>query len=152
MDPSMLALNQDSDTDYESDFGTFEEQTVKLGLAKKETLNNGPSTSGGKIQKSAQKKGATKSKAGRGKHVCDHCDYSTDKTDHLKNHMNAVHLKLKPHKCNQCCFSCADRSDLKRHIRKVHEKIRHQCQLCDYSTGYKQNFSRHVKSKHGSSV
>ena len=62
MDPSMLALNQDSDTDYESDFGTFEEQTVKLGLAKKETLSNGPSkketlnnvpsTSGGKIKKS----------------------------------------------------------------------------------------------------
>merc|ERR1719411_2427666 len=62
MHPSMLALNQDSDTDYESDFGTFEEQTVKLGLAKKETLSNGPSTSGGKIQM-AQKKRATKSKA-----------------------------------------------------------------------------------------
>ena len=81
----MLAVNRDSDTDYESDPGTFEEQTVRLGLAKKETLNNGPSTSGGKIQK---KKSATKSKAVAGKHVCDECGYSARHGGHLNEHVN----------------------------------------------------------------
>merc|ERR1739844_55199 len=105
IDASMLAVNQDSDTDYESDPGTFEEQTVRLGLAKKENLNNGPSTSGGKIQKTAQKKSATKSKAGAGKHVCDECGWSAPWPAHLKRHVDTVHLKLKPHKCDQCDFA-----------------------------------------------
>ena len=144
----MLAVNQDSDTDYESDPGTFEEQTVRLGLAKKETLNNGPSKSGGKNQKKAQKKSATKSKAGTRKHVCNECGHEARCPADLKIHVNSVHLKLKPYKCDQCDFAAGDPSALRGHVKAVHEKIMHQCDFCDYRSAYKPHVTRHIKKQH----
>ena len=67
----------------------------------------------------------------------------------LKNHIEAVHERIKPFKCNICHFEFAHKGDLKKHTDFVHEGIKlFKCHLCDYKAARKNTLKTHIESVH----
>lgn len=64
------------------------------------------------------------------KHKCHKCEASFKRPEHLKQHINSVHLKYKPYKCEHCEKSFSQIGDRNVH-KKVHidEKL-HICNVC----------------------
>ena len=84
---------------------------------------------------------------------CTHCDYKTDQTGHLKNHI-VRHYSEKTFQCDQCKFSGKIKQSLDRHIQRAHQKEapKYLCDECDYKSGDFSNFDAHRRVRHGSEV
>ena len=54
------------------------------------------------------------------KHICDHCAHAFSNLWKLKEHVDAVHLKLRPFKCDMCDWSTGYQNNLQVHEKKVH--------------------------------
>lgn len=68
------------------------------------------------------------------KYKCLSCDYATNKTQDITEHVRSVHLKIRDHKCNLCDFSASKKTNIRVHIETVHLNIRkHNCNMCDYA-------------------
>ena len=78
---------------------------------------------------------------------CTLCKYKATQQGHLKNHVRAVHERIKD-VCEQCNKEFADRSNLKKHIRIVHEKVRYKCDQCDKDFKHQPALSTHMRSLH----
>ena len=78
---------------------------------------------------------------------CTLCKYKATQQGHLKNHVRAVHERIKD-VCEQCNKEFADRSNLKKHIRIVHEKVRYKCDQCDKDFKHQPALSAHMRSLH----
>jgi uncharacterized Zn-finger protein len=52
--------------------------------------------------------------------LCDQCDKRFADAKHLREHIIAVHDKLKPFACEMCDFKCARTDNLNVHRRKNH--------------------------------
>lgn len=64
------------------------------------------------------------------KHVCSQCGNSFKRAEHLRIHVNGVHLKKKPYTCEYCPKTFAQSGDRNIHrLRHTHEK-NHQCTYC----------------------
>ncbi len=48
---------------------------------------------------------------------CQQCDKAFMLQLHLKQHIDSVHLKLRPHKCPHCDYSAAQSGTLNRHLQ-----------------------------------
>ena len=100
-----------------------------------------------KVKRSSMKKHSKQFK-------CTYCGKSSNDKKGLQRHVNAVHLKIKPHECDQCEKSFAHKADLKRHQAcrhdvKIHQEIKaHKCQRCNKSFSKKESLSCHVKRVH----
>ena len=100
-----------------------------------------------KVKRSSMKKHSKQFK-------CTYCGKSSTAKKNLKRHVNAVHLKIKPHECDQCEKSFAHKAGLKRHQAcrhdvKIHQEIKaHKCQRCNKSFSKKETLSCHVKRVH----
>jgi len=80
---------------------------------------------------------------------CNDCGASFIGKNHLKRHINAVHLKLKPYECDQCNMSFAKKNHLNAHIKEVHQKIKaYKCQECDELFSRKFGLASHVERIH----
>ena len=65
------------------------------------------------------------------KHQCSYCYkfYTEDRS--LKEHIKAVHLKIKPHKCNVCGVSFAKKYNLKDHLTRHSSAKNCVCEYCN---------------------
>ena len=126
-----------------------------------------------KVAKSLPKKPKIEGK--KGKLACDQCNYTNDYPSKLKQHIDTVHLGLRPHKCTQCDMafglkgdlnkhiksahenafvcptcnkSCGNSTDLKIHIDAIHEGIKHKCDFCEFTSSWKKVVVAHIKKKH----
>ena len=82
-------------------------------------------------------------------HKCPHCIHTTQKRQHLKDHIRAIHEKAKPFKCEHCTYAAATNSTVVKHMKIVHEKhLTVLCDRCDYKTSTNQNLLRHVSTVH----
>merc|ERR1712150_197462 len=82
---------------------------------------------------------------------CDQCEYRANSTHTINNHVNAVHLKLKPYSCTECETKFSHESTLKLHIKSVHDQVKDQrCYYegCDYTTSNRGYLPLHIKSVH----
>ena len=64
---------------------------------------------------------------------CPQCHYKTHRNDHMKLHIDAVHLGLKPYKCDICGESFTQPTHVRTHKKHVHndnEDPRFQCDEC----------------------
>ena len=67
----------------------------------------------------------------------------------VQGHINAVHLKLKPHKCDECNFSCSIKMNLQDHVNAKHLKIKpFKCDICSYSSATRKSLRMHKKTVH----
>ena len=76
---------------------------------------------------------------------CPSCGKLFKSISHLKDHQNAVHLKLRPFKCEFCNMSFGDRK-----TRRVHEKSHTEerpiaCIVCGRGFKLHSSFKRHLK-------
>ena len=49
---------------------------------------------------------------------CDLCGYKAALERHLRDHINGVHLGVKPHKCKRCDFATAHAGALVKHKKR----------------------------------
>jgi KRAB domain-containing zinc finger protein len=57
------------------------------------------------------------------KFKCEKCFYGTNNNVHLKDHINAVHEKLRPYVCDHCDFAGAKKVNLATHIKRKHKDV-----------------------------
>ena len=98
--------------------------------------------SGKKVKRSSMKKCPQKFN-------CNDCGASFIGKNHLKRHIDSLHLKLKPYECDQCNMSFAQKNHLNSHLKEVHQKIKaHKCQECDKLFSRKSVLAKHVERIH----
>uniref|UniRef100_A0A336MD81 CSON015472 protein n=1 Tax=Culicoides sonorensis TaxID=179676 RepID=A0A336MD81_CULSO len=65
------------------------------------------------------------------KHACDQCNAKFKRREHLRIHVNGVHLKLKPFKCEICGRTFSQAGDRNIHMKSHNEDKEHTCTICD---------------------
>ena len=64
-------------------------------------------------------------------HQCQNCDMAFSKKDNLRQHNDAVHLKLKPFKCDYCDKRFAHKKNVQQHVLSVHQRHKpYPCDIC----------------------
>ena len=83
------------------------------------------------------------------KFSCTDCGaYLCTKTG-LKDHINAIHLKIKLFKCGHCEKLFTQKYKLVIHERKIHQELKHfQCDFCDASFDRKHCLKLHLGTVH----
>ena len=64
---------------------------------------------------------------------CKHCTHCSRRKSDLETHVQCVHLKLKPFQCDKCNYECKQKEALKRHKEVEHEGKRFNCNECEHS-------------------
>ena len=86
-------------------------------------------------------------------YCCPYCDYKSDRSDKLGDHIRGRHTGERPYKCDQCDYSAAIKLTLKRH-KQTHKKIEkvtpknailHKCPHCDYKSDKLSNLKGRIR-------
>ncbi|XP_071631123.1 uncharacterized protein [Temnothorax longispinosus] len=80
---------------------------------------------------------------------CDMCGKTYANSKCLKNHIQAVHSKLRPYVCNVCGHASARKAMLQMHLRQHTGDKPFSCEICDYKTGDHNTLRRHVMQHTG---
>ena len=87
------------------------------------------------------------------KYVCDRCDYKGSTKTKLRKHREAIHEKIKNHACSQCKYKAATPTKLKMHKKAVHDKIRdHECNQCNYKSSFRFQLKEHKMRIHSQTI
>ena len=78
---------------------------------------------------------------------CDLCGYIADRKERLVDHVNGVHLKVKPFKCDTCNFATTHKKSLAYHKMKPHLT----CELCPFITVGSSQMKFHMRRHHDNS-
>ncbi|KAL9697763.1 hypothetical protein quinque_001204 [Culex quinquefasciatus] len=79
-------------------------------------------------------------------HVCGECGNCFKRAEHLRVHINGVHLKRKPYSCEVCHKAFAQSGDRNVHMRRHNGDDRpHKCAYCDKSFGLAKALRSHVR-------
>lgn len=81
------------------------------------------------------------------KHQCDKCEARFKRPEHLKLHINSVHLKLRPYKCEKCDKSFTQIGDRNVHMKIHSDEKPHMC-FCKKSFRLAKGLRAHQKT-HG---
>jgi len=77
------------------------------------------------------------------------CPYTTASANHMKEHVEGSHLKIKNHFCKECDYTSYRKSGLNRHMKVVHAKTgRYVCQECGHAEHRKMLMNSHMMSVH----
>ena len=82
---------------------------------------------------------------------CQKCEHKFTQAQNLKQHVNAVHLKIRNFECQKCEQKFSAKGSLRRHTMRAHEPSevkREKCEFCTYSTIYKSELKHHVDTVH----
>ena len=91
---------------------------------------------------------------------CNTCEYITKKACHLREHIKAVHDKIKDFKCLLCPYASSYKSQLKNHKKKRHQKNgqtisehldktkKYKCHVCPYRAKQNGHLKDHIKIVH----
>ena len=80
---------------------------------------------------------------------CKLCKKYFSEKQHLKRHNNGVHLKLKNFQCKRCKKYFSRNEHLQHHINSIHSKMKpFQCETCDNFLSCKSDLKKHVNRVH----
>ena len=92
---------------------------------------------------------------------CNQCTYVAKHNKHLKDHIKAIHDKIKDNKCPSCNYATSCKSSLTKHMQIYHEKDHiieapepdaneeeFKCNQCTFVTKEKFSLIRHIKAIH----
>ncbi|XP_063698544.1 zinc finger protein 260-like [Culicoides brevitarsis] len=65
------------------------------------------------------------------KFSCDKCNAKFKRREHLRIHVNGVHLKLKPFKCEICDRTFSQIGDRNVHMKSHSDQKEHSCTICN---------------------
>ena len=81
---------------------------------------------------------------------CHICEKVFTTASSLREHISAVHLKLKPNQCQKCGKTYMYKTTLEGHIKTVHEKEKpFKCEICMKSFKEKNLLNSHKRYAHG---
>lgn len=81
-------------------------------------------------------------------YTCDLCGLTVTRLTNLRNHMEIVHLGLRPFQCQKCCRHFSNQTYLKRHMIS-HTKVKpFACDQCSKTFIQFQYLQQHKKSVH----
>lgn len=80
---------------------------------------------------------------------CDICGKTYANSKCLKNHIQAVHSKLRPYVCNICGHTSARKAMLEMHLRQHTGAKPFSCEICEYKTGDHNTLRRHIMQHTG---
>lgn len=82
------------------------------------------------------------------KHKCDKCEASFKRPEHLRLHLNSVHLKYKPYKCEHpgCEKSFAQIGDRNVHMKIHFDEKPHVCSTCQKAFRLAKGLRAHEKT------
>ena len=84
-----------------------------------------------------------------GIYSCKYCKQSRSTQGAIMQHVNEVHLKIKPYSCKFCKHSSARESDLAKHVKGVHLILQpFKCNNCNFATDLKSCLKYHKKTVH----
>ncbi|EZA56965.1 hypothetical protein X777_03149 [Ooceraea biroi] len=75
---------------------------------------------------------------------CEMCGKTYANSKCLKNHVQAVHSKLRPYVCNVCGHASARKAMLQMHLRQHTGDKPFSCEICKYKTGDHNTLRRHI--------
>ena len=79
---------------------------------------------------------------------CHVCTYKAKQPGHLRDHIKAIHEKVKDYTCHLCAYETAIKSHLIQHVNQHHDKIKDfKCHLCNFATSRKADLKRHMNGK-----
>ncbi|KAK0163188.1 hypothetical protein PV327_006896 [Microctonus hyperodae] len=76
--------------------------------------------------------------------TCEMCGKTYADSKCLKNHIQAVHSKLRPYVCNVCGHASARKAMLQMHLRQHTGDKPFNCDICDFKTGDHNSLRRHI--------
>ena len=77
------------------------------------------------------------------------CAYTASFAHHMKEHVEASHLKIRNHFCKECDYSSYRKQTLNKHMKTVHAKTgRYVCQECGHAEHRKMLMNSHMISVH----
>ncbi len=80
---------------------------------------------------------------------CNICSKTFASNRTLRNHVNAVHKKMKPHKCQICAVTFSRISSLKSHVDAIHNNLRpFECKICSKALTTNRSLKQHVEAVH----
>jgi hypothetical protein len=80
---------------------------------------------------------------------CKICSKTLASNRSLRNHVNAVHKKMKPHKCQICAGTFSQMSSLKSHVDSDHNNLRpFECPICSKTITTSRGLRWHVDAVH----
>ena len=83
------------------------------------------------------------------KFPCNLCKYEATAKRSLQSHIESKH-EGKKYPCPQCKLQICDKSSLRKHIRTVHMMIRaYPCLQCGQKFSTKNDLNMHIESRHG---
>ncbi|XP_055377682.1 zinc finger protein 479-like [Condylostylus longicornis] len=83
------------------------------------------------------------------KYHCTECNTTFKRSDHLKEHINGVHLKILPFKCDICSKSFVTGAIRNAHVRRSHSGLRYKCNICEKDFSLSTSLSRHKRRHNG---
>ena len=83
---------------------------------------------------------------------CNQCSYTTTtrNSGHMREHIAAVHMKIKKHRCQECEFASPRRAGIERHWDAIHNKgdKRFKCGSCPFSHPERKHMIKHIAKVH----
>ncbi|XP_058823408.1 zinc finger protein 883-like [Topomyia yanbarensis] len=79
------------------------------------------------------------------KYVCEECGSTFKRAEHLRVHVNGIHLKRKPYSCEVCHKSFAQSGDRNVHMRRHTNEKPHQCTYCGKAFRLAKALRAHVR-------
>ena len=64
---------------------------------------------------------------------CHLCEYQSERSFAVKEHIKFKHLKVPKLKCEQCDFTANRKSEIRTHVQTVHEGIKAKCSSCSFT-------------------
>ena len=84
-----------------------------------------------------------------GIYSCKYCKQNRSTQRAIMQHVNEVHLKIKPYSCKQCTHRSARENDLLDHVNRKHLKLKpFKCNKCSFASHTKRFLRHHGKTVH----
>ena len=80
-------------------------------------------------------------------HQCNHCDFASSHTGHLRRHLKTHSAKSHTNATNAC--ACADPSSLSQHVKTHSRKKLNKCNQCDFASFRTDILRKHFKTHSG---
>lgn len=119
--------DEDDENVYEFEEGEFAEPDVKRGSGKQPK--------------------AKKQSTGGALHLCNYCNYTTNKRFLLARHMKS-HSEDRPHKCSVCERGFKTLASLQNHVNTHTGTKPHHCKHCESSFTTSGELVRHIRYRH----
>ena len=84
-----------------------------------------------------------------GNFQCEHCEYKCQNVARIKQHVNQVHLGLRPFLCDYCSSSFPTKSAVNIHRMSHTGERNYPCMFCEKKFNRKDNLVKHVRTHTG---